>query len=98
MILNPNQNRIHAFYDKSVICVQALDTIIKLQEINGLVSLTLDKLPDIRVDLRFDDHRKEWNILQIVNFLRKWIKKNPDNTINPEKQGYQFIKLVSVRK
>ena len=42
-----NPNRIHEFYEKLVICVQALEIMNKLKEINGCVSLTLDKLPDL---------------------------------------------------
>ena len=32
-------------------CVQALKTLNKLEQVNGAVSMTLDKLPAIRRDL-----------------------------------------------
>ena len=54
-------NRMHYFYEKLVISVQALDTMNKLKHINGYVRLTLDKLPGIREDLvRKDEELQEW--------------------------------------
>ena len=38
-----------------MICVEALDTMNKLKEINGSVRLTLDKLPGIPSDLSRTD-------------------------------------------
>ena len=43
IIPNSNTNRIHEFYEKLVISVQALETMDKLKEINGYMRLTLDK-------------------------------------------------------
>ena len=45
IIANVNTHRIHEF------CVQALLTLGKLDQVNGCVSMTLDKLPAIRGDL-----------------------------------------------
>ena len=57
VITNSNPCRIHEFYDKYVVSVQALETMNKTKEINGYVRLTLDKLPCIRADLvRLDDN------------------------------------------
>ncbi len=54
--------KIHEFYDKLVMNVQALETMGKLIEVNGYVRLTLDKLPGIRADLvRMDNDWQEWN-------------------------------------
>ena len=51
VIQNSHLNRIHDFYEKLVISAQSLDTMNKLEEINGYARLTLDTLPDIRADL-----------------------------------------------
>ena len=57
VIINSNLNRIHEFYEKLVISVQALETMKKLKEINGYATSTLDKLPRIRANLvRLDDN------------------------------------------
>ena len=59
-INNSNPYKIYEFSEKLLSSVQALETIRKLKETNGLrltlVRLTLDKLHGIRVDLvRTDD-------------------------------------------
>ena len=60
VITNSNPNRIHEFYEKVVISIQALKTMNKIKVINGYVKMTLDKLPGIRVDLvRLNDNRQE---------------------------------------
>ena len=44
-------NRVYEIFEKSVISVQALNTMSKLRNIKGYVLLTLKKLPGIRADL-----------------------------------------------
>ena len=50
-----NPKRIHEFYDKLSYSVQSLETLKSLHEVNGMVSLTLEKLPTIRGDLVRND-------------------------------------------
>ena len=51
--------------------------ISKLNEINGYVRMTLDKLPTIRADLvQTDDYWQEWDSWQFIETLRKWINRN----------------------
>ena len=60
VIRNSHVNRIHDFYEKLVIDVQAHDTTNKLKERNWYVRLTLDKLPGMRADLlRIDEDWQE---------------------------------------
>ena len=83
IIPNSNTNRIHEFYEKLVISVQALETMNKLKEINGYMRLTLDKLPGIRADLvRLDDNWQEWDFEKLVDSLRRWTERNPKNILN----------------
>ena len=50
----------------------------KLNEINGSVRNTLNKLAVIRADLvRTDDEWQEWDISRFVETLRKWTERNP---------------------
>ena len=51
VVSNSNPNKIHEFYEKLIVSVQALDTMHKLRYIKGYVRLTLDKLLGIRADL-----------------------------------------------
>ena len=48
---NANPKKISEFSEKLTYCVQALQTLKKLEQVNGAVSMTLDKLPAIRGDV-----------------------------------------------
>ena len=50
-ITNSNQKKISEFSEKLTYCVQALETLKKLEQVNGAVLMRLDKLPSIRGDL-----------------------------------------------
>ena len=70
--------QIHEFADKLSYNVQALETMKKLDQVNGAVSMTLDKLPKIRGDLvRSDPEWENWNFCQLVEALKQWTKRNP---------------------
>ena len=85
--INASQpNKIHEFYEKLLFNVQSLETMGKLQEVNGYVRMTIDKLPGIRGHLvRMDDSWREWNFPQLVDELRKWTERNPIQTKSNEK-------------
>ena len=86
VIQNSHLNRIYDFYEKLVISAQSLDTMNKLEEINGYARLTLDKLPDIRADLvRIDEDQQEWTFSQLVETLRKWTTRNQTIILSHEK-------------
>ena len=50
-ITSANPKKISELSEKLTYCVQALQTMKKLNQLDGNVSLTLDKLPAIRGDL-----------------------------------------------
>ena len=92
--------KIHEFYDKLSYCVQSLETLKKLDAVNGTVAMTLDKLPNIRGDLvRNDPSWEKWDYLQLTEALQHWTRRNPVEPQKPDdgkrKQerrqgGYQF--------
>ena len=85
-IINGSQpNKIHEFYEKLLFNVQSLETMGKLQEVNGYVRMTIDKLPGIGDLVRTDDSWREWNFPQFVEELRKWTERNPIQTKSNEK-------------
>ena len=85
-IINGSQpNKIHEFYEKLLFNVQSLETMGKLQEVNGIVRMTIDKLPGIGDLVRTDDSWREWNFPQFVEELRKWTERNPIQTKSNEK-------------
>ena len=68
---NSNSNKIHEFYEKLIVSVQALDTIHKLRDMKGYVRLTLDKLLGSRADLvRLIGDWQEWDFPKLVESLR----------------------------
>ena len=76
----PNQNlhRIHDFCDKLMFSVQSLQTMGKLEQVNGYVAMTLDKLPGIRGDLvRTDPSWENWTFDKLTEALRLWTRRNP---------------------
>ena len=73
-----NPVKIHPFYDKLLFNVQALETLGRLQDVNGYVRMSLDKLEAIRGDLvRTGDDWQDWDFPKFVTALRKWTKRNP---------------------
>ena len=60
----------------------------KLNQINGYVQITPDKLQPIRADLlRLDTSWQEWSFAQLVQALREWTIRNP--LINQESRRDQ---------
>jgi hypothetical protein len=77
-ITNTRPEKIHPFYEKLVYCVQSLETLGKLQEVNGYVRLTLNKVPGIRGDLvRTEPKWKDWTFTDLVKALFAWTERNP---------------------
>ena len=73
-----NPKRIHEFYEKLSYSVQSLETLKSLHEVNGMVSLTLEKLPTIRGDLvRNDPDWETWDFVKFTEALRQWTRRNP---------------------
>ena len=85
-ISNVNVKRIHEFSEKLMYCVQSLQTLGKLQRVEGNVAMTLDKLPAIRGDLvRTDPDWENWGYDNLAEALRQWTRRNPiDNKATDE--------------
>ena len=63
--------KIHEFYEKLAYSVQSLETLKKLEAVNGTVLMTLEKLPNIRGDLvRSDPEWEQWTFVQFTEALR----------------------------
>ena len=78
LIPNQNLHRIHDFCDKLMFSVQSLQTMGKLEQVNGYVAMTLDKLPGIRGDLlRTDPSWENRTFDKLMEALRLWTRRNP---------------------
>ena len=78
IIKGSQPKKIHEFFETLVTNTQALETMGKINQVNGFVRSTLDKLPGIRADLvRLDENWQEWGFPQLVEALRRWCERNP---------------------
>jgi hypothetical protein len=106
-----NPRRIANFCDKLTHSVQALETMGKLSNVNGNVSMTLDKLSGIRGDLvRNDPEWDAWDFIKLTDAVNQWVKRNPvltssggereENNVNARKlfhsQNQRFLKISDV--
>ena len=77
-ITGANPKKIPEFSEKLNHSVQTLETPNKLKDVQGNVSITLDKLPAIRGDLvRNDPDWKSWDFAKLAEAVRQWAKRNP---------------------
>ena len=66
------------FYENLTHSVQVLETMGKLSQIDGNVSMALDKLSGIRGDLvRVDPDWEMWDFGKLCEALHQWVKQNP---------------------
>ena len=86
-----NTKRIHEFFDKLSHSVKSLETLNSLHEVNGMVSLTLEKLTTVRGDLvRSDPDWETWNFVKFTEALRQWTHRNPiDNFKLEDSQSFR---------
>ena len=90
VIHGTNPKKIHDFYEKLSRNVQVLETMGRLQEVNGAVRMTLDKLPHVRSSLvLLDDNWKQWNFSNLVNALKQWTERNPLLDSSPNRSDDQ---------
>ena len=90
---NTNPKKISEFSEKLTYCVQALQTLKKLEQVNGAVSMTLDKLPAIRGDLvRTDPDWESWDLAGLSEAIRLWVRRNPAETTRTEREQEQSAK------
>ena len=76
------------FSEKLTFCVQALQTLNKLEQVNGATLMTLDKLPGIRVDLvRTDAEWEKWDFAKLSEANRLWTRRNPVDTKSNERDS-----------
>ena len=83
-----NPKAISDFSEKLTYCVQALQTLNKLEQVNGATLMTLDKLPGIRVDLvRTDAEWEKWDFAKLSEANRLWTRRNPVDTKSNERDS-----------
>ena len=90
---NTNPKKISEFSEKLTYCVQALQTLKKLEQVNGAVTMTLDKLPAIRGDLvRTYPDWENWDFANLSEAIRPLVRRNPAETSRTEREQEQSAK------
>ena len=78
-------------------CVQALDTMKKLQQVQGNVAMTLGKLAAIRGDLvRTDPDWESWDFAKLSEAVPQWVKRNP--AVSNEKERDERKNIFRARE
>ena len=91
VISGVNVKKNHEFYERLTYCVQSLETMGKLDKVNGNVSMTLDKLPGIRGDIvRTDDSWESWDFVKLCEALKLWTRRNPIEFTNAAERADPF--------
>ena len=68
----------HEFYKTLLFNVQSLETLGKLQDIQGNVRCVIDKLKGIKSDLvRSQSDWQDWDFPQLVQAFKRWKDINP---------------------
>lgn len=77
-IVGVEPSQVHRFYERLRYDVQSLETMGKLEQVNGNVRWTIDKLSGIRGDLvHNDDDWQDWDFVKLCDALRSWTRRNP---------------------
>ena len=72
-----NPKAISEFRERLTYNVHALQTLNKLEQLNGAPLMTLDKLPGIRGDLvRKDLEWEKWDFAKLSEAIRLWTRRN----------------------
>ena len=79
VVKDTNPNEVDKFY-KILLCnVQSLETLGKLERVNGMTRSVIDKLPGIKSDIvRGHEGWQDWGLAQLVKEMKVWRDINPN--------------------
>ena len=98
-ISSANPKKISEFSERLNHCVQALQTMGKIDQVDGNTAMTLDKLPAIRGDLvRTDPNWEKWNFAHLSEAVRQWTKRNPVDPNRSERERERPAKVFHARR
>ena len=82
-----NARKIHEFHERLSYCVQSLISLKQLHTVDGMASMTLEKLPAVRGDLVRDDPEWEtWGLAKLTEALKLWTRRNPIESVKTTNQ------------
>ena len=93
-----NCSAIDRFYKTLLYNVQSLETLGKLEHVNGMTRSVLGKLPGLKSDLvRGREGWQDWGLAQLVQALKLWRDINPcsEESSNDKKRRDRSEKVLS---
>ena len=77
-VTSANPGKVNYFYKTLLFNVQLLETLGKIERVNGMTRSVLDKLKGIKADLvRGQDNWQDWDLPRLTQALKKWRDVNP---------------------
>ena len=77
-VTSANPGKVNCFYKTLLFNVQSLETLGKIERVNGMTRSVLDKLKGIKADLlRGQDNWQDWDLPRLTQALKKWRDVNP---------------------
>ena len=84
-VTNADPKKVNNFYKTLLFNVHSLETLGKIERVNGMTRSVLDKLKGIKADLvRGQENWQEWDLPWLTQALKKWRDINPateDSTV-----------------
>ena len=77
-VTTADPNKVNSFYKTLLLNVQSLETLGKIERVNGMTRSVLDKLTGIKADLvRGQENWQDWDLPRLPQALKKWRDVNP---------------------
>ena len=88
VVKDTNPNEVDKYYKILLYNVQSLETLGKLERVNGMTRSVIDKLPGIKSDIvRGHEGWQDWDLAQLVKEMKVWRDINPCNEESGKEKG-----------
>ena len=92
-VTSADQNKVNYFYKTLLFNVQSLETLAKIERVNGMTISVLDKLTGIKADLvRGQENWQDWDLPRLAEALKTW------RDVNPATEGNNFESMTTPSK
>ena len=92
-VTSTDPNKVNSFYKTLLFNVQSLETLGKIDRVNGMTRSVLDKLTGIKADLvRGQENWQDWDLPHLAQALKKW------RDINPATEGNNVESMITPSK
>ena len=98
-ITGTNPVKVNEFYKTLLYNVQSLETLGKVERVNGMTRSVLDKLKGIKADLvRGEGGWQDWDLPRLIVALKKWRDINPVDEFEAQKRPTPVKRAAESKK